>query len=226
MIKRTFVALLLLLLLIPCAARAQDLADYDYENLSFRGIGLDYGYIWPTKVAATSLFSVRLDLGYLGPAVRIAPTISYWSSRFKRSELARLADRLEQLPVLQQHGVDITAEDLGTVEWSDISLGVDAHYVWTTPMQVLTFLGVNVGLHALNGRGDTIAGTFIEDLLDTTTAGVAFMGGAEYQAAPRIRLYGELRYTVLSDVQYPGIRLGAALMLPGTPGGTEQTGGN
>ena len=42
--------------------------------------------------AATPTFSLRLDLGYLGPAVRIAPTISYWSSDFKRSELGRLAD--------------------------------------------------------------------------------------------------------------------------------------
>jgi len=215
-----------LLLLIPGAVQAQDLADYDYENLAFRGVGLDYGYIWPSKVAATPLFSLRLDLGYLGPAVRIAPTISYWSSEFKRSELARLANKLDQLPVLQQHGIDITAADLGTVEWSDISLGVDAHYVWTAPLQVLTFLGVNVGLHALNGRGDTIAGTFIEDLLDSTTAGVAFMGGAEYALASRLRVYGELRYTMLSDVHYPGVRLGAALMLPNARGGTEQTRGN
>ena len=29
----------------PCEARAQDLADYDYENLSFRGISFDLGYI-------------------------------------------------------------------------------------------------------------------------------------------------------------------------------------
>ena len=88
---------MVLLLLVPGRVLAQDLADYDYENLAFRGIGLDYGYIWPTKVAATPLFSVRLDLGYLGPAVA-ASTISYWSSEFKRSELARLANKLEQLP--------------------------------------------------------------------------------------------------------------------------------
>jgi hypothetical protein len=84
--------------------------------------------------------------------------------------------------------------------------------------------GRNVGLHALNGRGDAIADTFIEDLLDSTAAGLALLGGAEYELAPRLRVYGELRYTLLSDVRYPGIRLGAALMLPGARGG-EQTGG-
>jgi len=215
----------LLLLLLPGAAYTQDLADYDYENLAFRGVGMDYGYIWPNRVSATPLFSIRLDLGYLGPGVRIAPTISYWGSEFKGSELARLADKLEQLPVLQQAGVDITAADLGTVKWSDVSLGVDAHYVWTTPLQVLTYAGVNVALHSLNGRGETIADTFVEDLLDSTTAGLAFMGGLEYELAPRLRVYGELRYTLLSDVRYPGIRVGAALMLPPARG-AERTGGN
>ena len=113
-----------------------------------------------------------------------------------------------------------------SVPWSGAtSLGVDAHYVWTTPFQMLTFLGANVGLHALNGRGETIAGTFIEDLLDSTTAGVALLGGAEYEVAPRLRVYGELRYTFLSDVRYPGVRLGAALMLPTARGGTEASGG-
>ena len=54
------------LVLAPAAASAQTLADYDYENLSFRGIGLDWGYIWPSKVNSTPTYSLRIDLGYLG----------------------------------------------------------------------------------------------------------------------------------------------------------------
>ena len=194
----------------PAALRAQDLADYDYENLSFRGIGIDFGRIWPTKVTATSIYSARIDLGYLGPGLRIAPTISYWSSEFRRSELERLATQLELLPVLQEQGVDISADDLGTVEWSDLSIGVDAHLVWTTPMQVLTFVGANLALHALNGRGEAIGGTFIEDLLDSTTAGIAVLAGAEYEVTPQLRVYGEARYTLGSDVRYPGVRIGGS----------------
>jgi opacity protein-like surface antigen len=213
MMRRALAALLPLLLAAAPAA-AQELADYDYENLSFRGVGFDYGYIWPTKVSAAPQYALRIDLGYLGPGVRLVPTFTYWSSEFKTSELARLADQLEQLPVLQQQGVSIDAADLGTVEWSDISLGLDAHYVWTAPFDLITYAGAGLGLHALNGRGTAIADTFIEDLLDSTTAGLAVLGGVEYQAAPRLRVYGELRYTVMSDVRYPGIRLGAALMIP------------
>jgi hypothetical protein len=79
---------------------------------------------------------------------------------------------------------------------------------------VSTFVGAGAALHTLNGRGQAIDDTFIEDLLDSTTAGGAVMAGAEVQPIPRLRLYGEVRYSITSDVRYPGIRFGAALMLP------------
>lgn len=202
------------LCLVPAAADGQTLADYDYENLTFRGIGVDWGYIWPSKVEPTATYSVRLDLGYLGPAVRIAPSISYWSSRLRTRELDRLADRLNRLPPLEEQQIEITAGDLGTIHWSDLALSLDAHVVWTAPLDVITFVGAGASLHALNGRGDVIDDTFIEDLLDSTSAGIAFMGGFEMQAMPRLRLYAEARYTLVSDVRYPGLRLGASLMLP------------
>ncbi|HEX2168208.1 MAG TPA: hypothetical protein VHG09_13320 [Longimicrobiales bacterium] len=214
--KRSLARLLTACALLLCAhdADAQELADYDYENLAFRGIGFDYGYIWPSRVEATPMYSVRLDLGFLGPAVRLAPSISYWSSEFSMDELDRLADRLNNLPPLQEQGVVITATDLGTVEWSDLTMSIDAHVVFTAPLDIITFVGVGGSLHALNGRGDAIADTFVEDLLDSTTAGLAVMGGAEFQPIPQMRLYGEARYTLASDVRYPAIRVGAALMLP------------
>lgn len=214
--KRAAARLLTACALLSCVANvhAQELADYDYENLTFRGIGFDYGYIWPSKVKATPTYSVRLDLGFLGPAVRLAPSISYWSSEFSMEELDRLADRLNNLPPLQEQGVVITAADLGTVEWSDLALSVDAHVVFTAPLDIITFVGFGGSVHALNGRGDAIADTFVEDLLDSTTAGIAVMAGAEFQPVSSVRIYGEARYTVVSDVRYPGLRLGAALMLP------------
>ena len=215
MTRRLGCCLLLSLLAAPPAA-AQTLADYDYENLNFRGVGFDYGWIWPTKVNSTPMYSLRLDLGFLGPAVRLSPSVSYWNSEFRLSELDRLADRLEQLPVLQQQGVTIDAADLGVVEWSDLVLGLDGHLVWTAPLDVITYVGAGLSLHALNGRGDAIADTFVEDLLDSTTAGIQFSAGVELQPVERFRFYGEVRYTVASDVRYPGVRAGAALMLPPT----------
>jgi hypothetical protein len=202
------------LLLVPAMARAQSLADYDYENLTFRGIGLDYGFIWPNKVEPTSVFSLRLDLGYLGPAVRITPVLSYWSSHLRARELERMADRLSNLPVLLDKGVVLSAADLGRVEWSDLVLGIDSHLVWTAPLEILTFVGVGASLHALNGRGNLIDDTFIEDLLDSTAAGVAILAGVEMQPVDRLRVYGEARYTLASSIRYPSLRIGGAVMLP------------
>jgi hypothetical protein len=42
------------------------------------------------------------------------------------------------------------------------------------------------------------------------------MGGIEYEVAQRFRFYGEGRYTLQSDVRYPGVKIGAAVMFPAT----------
>jgi len=215
-------AVFLLATALAAPAAGQALEDYDYDNLAFRGVGFDWGWITPTRVDATPMYGLRIDLGFLGPAIRVIPSITYWSSQLKRSELERLATALEELPPLS--GVDIDADDLGTVEWSDLALNLDLHAVWTAPFDVFTYVGLGMGVHGMNGRGDAIDDTFIEDLLDTTTAGLAAMAGLEYQPVPRLRFYGEARYVLASDVRYPAFRVGAALMLPAA--GSAYTGGN
>lgn len=207
----------LAMLLALCAAApaaAQTLADYDYENLSFRGVGFDFGHVWPNKVSSTPTYSVRADLGFLGPGVRIVPSLTYWSSSFRGRELGRLAEQINRLPTLMEQGVVVTAADLGEITWRDLSLALDAQLLWTLPTGIITYVGAGGAVHALNGEGEFIRETFVEDLLDSFSAGVAVMGGAEAQIAPRWRVYGEVRYTLANDVRYPGLRLGAALMLP------------
>jgi hypothetical protein len=208
-------AALVLPLLWANGAQAQaSLADYDYENLSFRGIGVSYGRIWPSKVDAAPSYTLRADLGFLGPSVRLMPTISYWVSDFKRRELEQLADKLEQIPALQVEGVQLSAEDLGPIRWSDLAVGLDAHVVWTAPLRTITYVGAGAAIHALNGRGDLVANTFVEDLLDSTTPGFALMAGLEQQPLARLRIFAEARYTMLSDLRYPELKIGGALMFP------------
>lgn len=217
----TILGAALTLLALPVAAAAQGLANYDYDNLTFRGIGVDWGRISPNKVNATNLYGMRVDLGFLGPAIRLIPSVTYWKSELKQSELENVASRLSDLPALRERGVTIDAADLGTVEWSTLSLSVDAHAVWTAPAHIFTYAGLGVGMHAMNGSGASIDNTFIEDLLDTITAGIAVMAGLEYQATDILRVYGEARYTVQSEIRYPGFRLGLAFMVPNRTGGTQ-----
>ncbi len=228
--RRRFLTCALLLGLAPVApgapfarAAAQTLADYDYTNLGFRGAGVSLGYIWPTKVRATPTYGLRLDLGYLGPGVRIAPSLTYWSSEMRRGELDKLATRINALPALQKAGVTLTGADLGPVKWSDLALDVDGEWVVTTPGGLLTYAGLGAGLHALSGRGSAIQGTFVEDLLDTIAPALTGLAGLEFRLGERFRAFGELRLTAMGDIQYGGLRAGGVLMVPGRrTGGTTQ----
>ncbi len=215
-----------LALVAPLAGRpvrAQTLADYDYTNLGFRGAGLTLGYIWPTKVESTPTYGLRIDLGYLGPGIRIAPSLTYWSSSMRAGELDKLARRINALPALQNANVTLTGADLGPVKWSDLALDVDGEWVVTTASGLLTYAGLGVGVHALSGRGSAIQGTFVEDLLDTISPALTGLAGLEYRVGERLRVFGELRLTAMGNIQYGGLRAGAALMVPGRrTGGTAQ----
>jgi hypothetical protein len=195
------------LVMMATAASGQSLADYDYEDLYLRGIGIDYGYMWPTKVQTTQTFGVRFDLGYLGPGIRLVPSVVYWSSQFTNSQLRELELKLDQIP-----GASVPPGTLEEVDWSDVAVNLDAHFVWTTPFNLLTYLGLGVGLHTLNGTSAEFEGTFVEDLLDTVTAGGNAIAGIELQPVSRLRIYAEARYTALADIQYAHARAGLAFM--------------
>jgi len=203
------------------ALAAQDLADFDYENLSFRGFGAEWGYIWPDRVEPTQSFGARMDLGYLGPGLRIVPSVHYWSSTFKASEVRELEDRVQSL-IVSQTDQPAPTVDLGVIDWSDLELAVDAQVVWRIPYGVLSFLGLGVGAHMLNGAGAAIDGTFIEDLLDSVSAGLNVHGGLEVPVLPRLRLNGQARYEVLGDLRYAQVRIGGQFMVGASAPGEER----
>ncbi len=199
---------------------AQDLADFDYENLGFRGVGFDLGWMMPTRVEPTTAFGARMDLGYLGPGLRITPTVRYWSSRMEDSEVRELEVRLNELVDRQSPaGTPPANVDLGQIDWSDFALGVDAHVVWSVPFGLLTMLGAGASAHIMNGEGAAIVDTFIEDLLDSITAGFNLHTGIEYPVNERLRMYGMLRYELMGDLRYGTISLGTQFMFgPAAPG--------
>ncbi len=222
------------LLLAPAAGEAQRprLADYDYENLAFRGVGLDVGHLWASRVDPAVTFGARMDLGFLGPGLRLVPSITYWSSDLKESEVRDFERRLEELVAREQPpGTPPPSIDLGVIEWSDIVLALDGHLVWSVPFDFLTYVGGGVSAHLMNGEGESIDGTFVEDLLDSITAGLNLHAGIEYPLADRFRIYGEARGELTGDLQYFQIRAGGQVMVgPGrdtgerapAPGGGEE----
>lgn len=197
---------------------AQDIADIDYEHLSFRGIGIEFGHLWPNKVEDTQSYGIRFDLGYAGPGLRVAPSITYWSSSLERAEIADFSLRVAQL-VASQTGGPAPVLDLGTIDYTDIAIGVDAHVVWELPLDLLTFGGLGVTAHIIDGDGVAIAGTFVEDLFDSVEPGFNLHVGAEYPVTNSMRLYTSGRYEVMPDLQFFQIRAGWQFMFgPNAPG--------
>jgi hypothetical protein len=223
MVRRPLVGGLLLaaLLCAPAPGGAQELADFDYENLAFRGVAFELGYLWPNKVESTPSYGVRMDLGYLGPGLRVTPTISYWSSRMKAGEVVELEQKLDSLIAQTQPGVPAAPVSLGTIDWSDLTLTLDAHVVWRAPYGFLTFAGAGASVHFLNGAGDAIADTFVEDLLDSVSAGFGLQAGIELPLTSSLRLYGAGRLEMLEDLRYGALRSGLQLHFGGAVPGEE-----
>mgnify|MGYP002623694801 FL=1 len=199
-------------------ASAQDIADIDYEHLSFRAIAPEVGYLWPNRIEPTESFGIRVDMGYMGPGLRVTPSLTYWSSRWKDAEVAEFAERVAQL-VADQTGGPPPALDLGTIDYSDLAIGVDAHVVWEVPFDLLTYGGLGFAAHFVDGDGAAINGTFVEDLIDSVEPGFNLHVGAEYPVTERMRLYTVGRYEVMPDLQYFQVRVGWQFMFaPNAPG--------
>jgi hypothetical protein len=217
-------ALALVLAAIPGEPLSgQSLADYDYDQLTFRGVAFEAGWIFPDRVEDTEQFGMRFDLGYLGPGIRLTPRIGWFSSRMTDREVARLETRVAELVFDQNPLSPLPEVDLGVVDWSVFSVGLDAHFVWRVPFGLLTYMGGGVAAHFQNGSGDVVDGTFIEDLLDSPVAGVNAQAGIEYPVSDVIRVYGDLRYEIAGDLRFPAFRVGLAFMT-GSPAPGEMEG--
>jgi hypothetical protein len=202
--------LVLAVLLAPAPASGQTLADFDYENLSFEGVMLDVGYVFPSKVAGTASIGGRVDLGLLGPGVRVVAGFNRWSSHLNRTEVRRLEESLESL-ILEQTGEEVPV-NLGSIDWSDVHLYADAHLLWYIPFGMLSYAGVGAGAHVLRGGGDAVDGTFVADFLDSIRAGVNIHTGLELPLRPWLRLVGEARYELVEDLSYPQVRIGGQVL--------------
>lgn len=194
----------------PTPARAQGLADFDYENLSFQGVMLDVGYIFPAKVDNTQSFGGRVDLGLLGPGVRVTFGFNRWSSFLTSSEVERLENSVSAL-ILEQTG-EVVLVDLDAIRWSDVALHGDMHFLWEVPFGLLTYAGAGLSAHVLRGGGSAVDGTFVDDLLDSVRAGVNVHGGVEVPLGTRLRVVGEGRFELLEDLSYFQLRTGLEIL--------------
>jgi len=201
-------ALAAVVILAPARAPSQELADYDYANLSFRGVMAEGGYIFANNVENTEIFALRFDLGFLGPGFRIVPGVAFWTSRMAQNEVDDFEVRLGELNAAQGGTAPPGGFDLGRIDRDDVVLSLDGHYMWSVPLDFFFWTGVGVSAHFLNGSGPAVDGTFVEDLLDSVAAGFNVHGGLDYPVTDRFRLYGGSKLEVLGDLLYVEVRFG------------------
>lgn len=207
--KHVLPLLVLAALLAPAVARAQAIEDYDYENLEFRGVGLEVGPVFPNRVDADVAFGLRLDFGYLGPALRVLPSITFWSSELQQKEVDRLGEQIVEVCLRQQNAPCPGELTLGRVGFSDLAINADAQYEFTdTPLLFTPYLGAGLGIHFLNGYGDFVDNTFIEDFLDAITPSLNLSAGLTVPASPQFEFFGEGRLAMMSDVPHFGVQIG------------------
>jgi hypothetical protein len=195
-------------------AAAQTLADYDYENLAFRGLGFEIGWVLPTELERTISYGLHADMGFVGPNVRIVPSMRYWTSNLQQAQLDRLSEQIVQ--ICERQAASCPALNLGEVERTDLELSTEAHYIIPIASALSLYAGGGLSLHLLNGRGELIDDTFVEDLLDTVAPGFNLIAGTDVPLG-KIRLYGEARGVLTSDIQYANLSLGITFSLPSPP---------
>ncbi len=197
-----FLVLLVTQGIITGPLKGQELADYDYENLGLRGLSFQYGNVLFKTHEETEVYSVKLDLGFLGPGVRMSTRASYWSSSMLSEELGGFQSSLNQMILTQGGVLPGNGLQVGSIKREDISLGLEADYVWRIPMKMLFSAGVGASGHLVNGTTEIPDDSFLNGLLDSFTVGFNVHGGLEYLVTDRIRLYGDSRLGIAGNVRF------------------------
>ncbi len=140
------------------------------EGLGFKGIGARIGFVDPEDASGTLVLGGHVDAGTFVHNVHLMPYVEYWS----------------------------TGAEAGTVhvDRSDFTVALDVDVDFPMAGQRITpYLGGGLGVHFLsvdtNAPGETNN--------DDTKAGLNIQGGLRNQLMPNVSLFGEARYSFVSD---------------------------
>ena len=178
------------------------LAAYDYENLGLGGLSAEVFVVYPNDTESAVGFGGRIDLGYLGPGVRVMIRGAYWSSELKDAEVNEFEERIADL-VEEQDGTRPTL-DLGVIDRSAVIAGLDFHWMFAPTARVRPYLGLGGELYVLSGSGAAIDGTFVDDSLDLLTVGASAAGGLEVLIVNGVAAFGEVRGSLAADIRSIG----------------------
>ncbi|HMG18832.1 MAG TPA: hypothetical protein VK573_08920, partial [Gemmatimonadales bacterium] len=105
--------------------------------------------------------------------------------------------------------------DLGRISLGDLVGDVDFQYVFPQSHGINAYIGVGVSIHARNGSGAAINGTFMEDALDVITAGLNGTMAFEFNLSPAWRFTIDGRGMLSSGLKTASLRTGIMYRLRG-----------
>jgi len=187
------------------------LSKFSYDNLKPSALQLDLGPVGGNNIRGTLTGGLRLDYGFIAPHVRVLLGVSYYKADFSSAARARFEQRLDSIV---NPGTNDTI-NLGRIRWSDLTGDVDLQYVLPQGHAVTTYLGVGLGAHIRHGSGPAINGTFVQDALNSITAGLNGTIGVEV-GAKRWRFTLEGRGVLSSGVSTVSLRSGLMYRWAGT----------
>jgi hypothetical protein len=196
--------LLLILTARPPDRLSAQFEQFSSENLRLRAVGVDVGMLGGTNVRGTATGALRFDIGTVTPRVRVLLGASYFQAHVRNAALHRFEQRLKSV-VIDPSGDDTI--HLGQVAWSDVTGDIDLQYTLPQGRAITTYAGLGLSVHARNGSGSAIRGTFVEDALDGITAGLNATAGAEFGAG-RWRVTLDGRGVLASGLSSVGISMG------------------
>ena len=172
----------LLLLAIACLllgvcsspAVAQDQSQtYDPQNpgLGFRGIGARIGFVDPEDASSTVVWGAHVDAGTLVRNVHLIPYFEYWSAG---AEVGGFSADVSDFNLAADINVDFPLQDA----------------------RITPYLGGGLGVHFISASTNVPG----EDGEDHTKFGLNAQGGMRNQIMPNLNLFGELRYSFVSDM--------------------------
>ena len=187
------------------------LNQFSYDNHRLSGVQLDVGLLGASDLTGATVGGLRVDYGRIAPKVRLLLGLSYFHSRFDRQAVNRFERRLDS--IVNPGTPD--SINLGRISLSDLIGDIDFQFVFPQGHGVTAYLGTGVSIHARNGSGAAINGTFMEDALDVITAGLNGTMGFEFNLSRAWRFTVDGRGVLSSGLRSVSLRTGIMYRLPG-----------
>jgi len=180
------------------------LNQFSYDNLRLSGIQLDAGLLGASDLTGSTVGGLRVDFGRIAPKVRLLLGVSYFHSQFDQRAIDRFERRLDS--IVNPSTPD--SIDLGRISLSDIVGDIDFQLVFPQGHGITAYLGTGISVHARNGNGAAINGTFMEDALDVITAGLNGTMGFEFNLSRAWRFTVDGRGVLSSGLRSVSLRTG------------------